>query len=116
MRIDISGHHVDITDGIRQAVHQKLEKIASHYPQLDLCSVIITVERNTQIAEVTTQYLGATIAVEASNQDLYAAIADLGKKFEAKLSHKKGSMNSNRHQKPVLDEPQMSDAEIRAAE
>lgn len=105
MRLDISGHHVEITDSIRQAVKQKIEKVASHYPQLDLCSVTITVEKNTQKAEITTQYMGSPITVQAGNHDLYAAIAELAKKFEAKLEHKKGTMKSHLHDKPVIDEP-----------
>lgn len=104
MQIDISGHHLEVTDGIRQAIQQKFEKISTHYPQIDHCQVTLTVERNEQIAEVTTLYLGTSIAVTARNQDLYAAIAELVKKLDAKLSHKKGSSNAGRHKKPLIEE------------
>lgn len=104
MRIEISGHHVDITDAIRNAITSKLEKIESHYPQIDLCSVTFTVERNSQIAELKTQYLGTTIAVEAKNHDLYTAMAEAVKKFDAKLGHKKGMNGAHRHEKVVLDD------------
>lgn len=99
MKIDISGHHVEVTDAIREAITQKLEKVQSHYPQLESAKVIFTVERNDQVAEVTTQFMGTTIAVEAHHQDLYVAIAEVVKKLDAKLGHKKGAMKANRHQK-----------------
>lgn len=105
MHIDIAGHHLEITDSIRQIVHQKLEKITTHYPQISSFNVILTVERNDQIAEVTTQFMGATIAVEAKDHDLYTAIGDMAKKLDAKLAHKKGAMTSNRHKKPDIGDP-----------
>ena len=109
MHIDLSGHHVEITDGIRDAVKQKLEKVASHYPQLDSANVILTVEKNSQKIEVTTQYMGTTIAVQAEDHDLYAAISACAKKFEAKLSHKKGAVKANLHEKPVLTDEEDQD-------
>lgn len=111
MRIDISGHHVEITDAIRQAVHQKLEKVASHYPQMESATVILTVEPKHQIAEVTTQFFGTTIAVESQKEDMYSAIADVAKRLESKLEHKKGTAQAKRHEKPNLAEDPTSISE-----
>jgi len=103
MQINISGRHVDITDGIRQSVNTKFSKVQSHFPQLDALSVILTVEKHEQKVEAQTQYLGAPVSVHASNEDLYSAIAGSAKKLEAALSHRKGSVKSNLHEKPALD-------------
>lgn len=102
MQIHLSGHHVEITDGIREAVSNKFSKVHSHYPNLEALNVIITIERNDQRIEVTTQYMGAPIAVHASDTDLYAAIAECAKKFDAVLSHRKGSIQSHRKDKANL--------------
>ena len=99
MHIELSGHHVEITDGIRENVNTKFAKIESHYPQLDTLSVTLTVERNVQSIEVNTQYLGASIAVKAEGQEMYAAIADSAKKLDAALSHRKGAQKSHRQPK-----------------
>lgn len=98
MRIDLSGHHVEITDSMRQAVDQKLNKIASHYPQIDACGVILTVERNDQHVEITTHYMGDDFAAEASNQDMYTALGNAVKKLDAELAKKKGAQKAKRHQ------------------
>ena len=103
MHVEISGHHVEVTDALRQAIHQKLEKLVSHYPDMNACHVTLTVERNAQVVEINTNYLGSTIAVEASNHDMYAAIADVTKKLDAKLSHKKGCVKSHRPQKAATN-------------
>ena len=107
MHIELSGHHVDITEGIREAVNSKLSKIQSHYPQISSLTVILTVEPNSQSVEITTQFLGCAIAVQASDSDLYAAIAAAVKKLDAKLSHKKGATQSHRHDKPEITEPEV---------
>ena len=102
MQINLSGHHVTITDGIRDAVESKFNKVASHFPQLDAIGVSVTVERSAQSIEVTTQYLGAPVAVQATDNDLYAAIASAAKKFESALAHRKGTIKSHSHSKPQL--------------
>jgi putative sigma-54 modulation protein len=101
MQINLSGHHVDITDGIRTAVQSKFSKIQSHYPSLDSLSIFLKVERNQQSVEAKTQFLGATVAVEGSDNDLYVAIAEAAKKLEAALSHRKGATSAHRYDRPA---------------
>ncbi|MDQ2077618.1 ribosome hibernation-promoting factor, HPF/YfiA family [Marinimicrobium sp. ABcell2] len=117
MQINLSGHHLDITDGIRSAVNSKFAKIESHYPDISSLSVALTVERQEQRVDLTTQYLGATVAVHAAQGDLYAAIADAARKLDAALAKRKGALGAHRNAKPQLDdEPQMEDSEPLAAE
>lgn len=103
MHINLSGHHVEITDGIREAVQNKFSKVQSHYPSLDTLSVIVTVERNQQSVEAKTRFLGAPVAVNGSNHDLYAAIAEAAKKLDSALKHRKGAAGSHRHETPVTE-------------
>jgi ribosomal subunit interface protein len=44
MKIKISGHHVEITEGIKQSLKSKLTKISKHYPTLMTIDSTITVE------------------------------------------------------------------------
>lgn len=104
MQINVSGHHVTITDAIKDNVESKIGKVAGHFPQLDSANVILTVERSSQSIEITTQYLGAPVAVQASHQDMYSAIAQAAKKLEAALNHRKGSVKGNRHGKAPIAE------------
>jgi putative sigma-54 modulation protein len=97
MQINLSGHHVEITDGIRTAVQSKFSKIQSHYPSLDALSIVLTVERNEQSVEAKTQFLGAPVAVQGTDNDLYVAIGDAARKLEAALAHRKGSHSAHRH-------------------
>ncbi|MGD8175674.1 ribosome hibernation-promoting factor, HPF/YfiA family [Marinimicrobium sp. ARAG 43.8] len=102
MNIQLSGHHVDITDGIRDAVSQRFAKIENHYPDISDLSMALTVERHAQSVEATTQYKGATVAVHAEEQDLYAAIAEAARKMDAALAKRKGAEASHRHTRSVV--------------
>ena len=99
MHIELSGHHVEITDGIRENINTRFSKIESHYPQISSLNITLTVERNIQRVEASTQFFGATVAVSAESQEMYAAIADAVKKLDSALSHRKGSQTSFRQNK-----------------
>ena len=103
MQINIAGHHVEVTDGIRDAVNNRFKKIASHYPDLDGITVTLTVERNEQKVEVHSLFKGAPISVTASNSDLYAAIAEAARKMDASLETRKGSLSAQRNNRPTVD-------------
>lgn len=103
MQINLSGRHVAITDSIREAVNTRFSKVHSHYPSLDSLSVILTVERNEQRVEANTQYVGAPVAVQGSNHDLYIAIAEAAKKLDAALAHRKGATATHRHERPQVE-------------
>ncbi|UTW44409.1 ribosome-associated translation inhibitor RaiA [bacterium SCSIO 12696] len=100
MKLDLSGHHVEITDGLREAANNKFSNIKSHYPDLTNLSLILTVERHEHKVEANTSYKGAPIAVHASNDDMYAALASASSKLSAALAHRKGSASAGRHKKP----------------
>ncbi|WIO74105.1 ribosome-associated translation inhibitor RaiA [Porticoccaceae bacterium LTM1] len=100
MKLNLSGHHVEITDALREAAEQKFSGIKTRYPDLQDISLILTVERNEQSVEASTIYLGHTVAVNAGNGDMYTALASAASKLNAALGHRKGSCNAGRHRKP----------------
>jgi len=104
MKINISGHHVEITDAIKHAIEQKFAKIALHFPELMIVNSIVTVEPHQQQLEVTTNYEGNDISVKASAKELYAAIAAAAKKLEVSLARRKGILTKRLHQKYQVDQ------------
>lgn len=104
MKIIISGHHVEITEGISQSVESKFAKVAKHFPSLMTLDVIITVEPNEQKLEVSTTYEGATVSVNAADKELYAAIASAASKLESALSHRKGVLSAKQKKKYEVEQ------------
>ncbi len=81
MQLDVTGHHVDLTESLREYVTSKLEKIERHFDQVTDVHCILTVEKLRQKAEATVSVNGAKIYADATNEDMYAAIDALGDKL-----------------------------------
>lgn len=74
MRITISGKNIDITDGLRTAVEDKLSKLERYFtPQTDIV-VTLSVEKERQKIEVTIPVKGNIIRSEQVSNDMYVSI------------------------------------------
>jgi putative sigma-54 modulation protein len=85
MQMTISGHHLEVTDPIREYVTTKLSKLERHYEQITSTSVILTVDKLQQKAEATVQVSGGELFAIAEHTDLYAAIDALTDKLDRQL-------------------------------
>ena len=85
MQLTISGHHLEITDAIREYVNSKFAKLERHYEQIPSTTVILTVEKLSQNAEATVQVSGAELFANSQHEDLYAAIDSLTDKLDRQL-------------------------------
>ena len=85
MQLTISGHHLEITDAIREYVNSKFAKLERHCEQITSISVILTVEKLSQNAEATVHVSGAELFANSQHEDLYAAIDSLTDKLDRQL-------------------------------
>jgi putative sigma-54 modulation protein len=85
MQMTISGHHLTITDPIRDYVTAKLSKLERHYEQITRVTVILTVDKLVQKAEATVHATGADLFANAQHEDLYAAIDALSDKLDRQI-------------------------------
>jgi putative sigma-54 modulation protein len=99
MQINITGHHVDITDAIREAVNTKMKKIQQQFPDATSFNVIATVEKHEQVAEVSTHYLGQDVSAKAKADDLYQAINEMANKLTSLMKRQKEKVKSHSHEK-----------------
>ncbi|MFA7555462.1 MAG: ribosome-associated translation inhibitor RaiA [Spongiibacteraceae bacterium] len=111
MQINITGHHLDITDSIRSSVHSKLEKLQQQFPDVSSLQVILTLEKHSQIAEVITHYLGQDVTAKAKADDLYQAINDVTAKIIGLLKKQKEKVKAHPNQKPQRAEETITDAD-----
>ncbi len=97
MQLSISGHHVELTDALRNYVGEKLQRIERHFDNVINVHVILSVEKLEQRAEATMQVNGAKIHAEEIHADLYAAIDGLIDKLDRQvLRHKEKLQGNNR--------------------
>ncbi len=74
MNLTISGHHLDVTPAIREYVMNKLERVRRHFDRVIDVTVVISVEKLRQKAEINLHLRGKDLHCEATEEDLYAAV------------------------------------------
>lgn len=85
MQMTISGHHLDVTDPIREYVTSKFSKLERHYDHINSTTIILSVEKLSQKAEATIHVSGGELFANAEHEDLYAAIDALSEKLDRQL-------------------------------
>lgn len=85
MNLKITGHHVEVTDAIRDYVTTKLDRVIRHFDNVTSINVILSVEKLKQKAEVTLHVRGKDIFVESDDADMYAAIDSMTDKLDRQV-------------------------------
>ena len=97
MQLNISGHHVDVTDAMRSYAAEKMRKLERHHEHITNAHIVLSVEKQRQCAEATIHVSGADLFADAGSEDLYAAIDMLmDKLYRQLIRHKEKTIN--RHQ------------------
>ena len=112
MKINLSGHHVEVNDSIKEHIEEKFSKIANHFPTLIALDVIISKDHNEHQVELTTTYEGGRISTKGSGSVMYPAIANAAKKLDAALKHRKGQLKANLHTKPQSTAPEIAHEKV----
>ncbi len=85
MQINITGHHIEVTEALRNYIENKCQRLERHFDQLTNIHVVLNVEKMRQKAEATLYLSGVDIFASAENEDMYAAIDDLADKLDRQI-------------------------------
>ncbi|MDG1121768.1 MAG: ribosome hibernation promoting factor [Glaciecola sp.] len=89
MQINLTGHHVEITDSLRNYVDTKFEKLERHFDHINNVHVILNVEKIHQKAEAKLNLNGGEVFATSEHSDMYAAIDGLIDKLDRQvIKHK----------------------------
>ena len=89
MQINLTGHHVDITDSLRGYVNEKFGRLERHFDEINNVHVVLTVEKLRQIAEAKMFVNGGEIYANSEDADMYASIDSLVDKLDRQvIKHK----------------------------
>ncbi|HLV49031.1 MAG TPA: ribosome hibernation promoting factor [Aliidiomarina sp.] len=89
MQINLTGHHIDITEPLRNYVDTKFSKLERHFDHITNVYVVLNVEKLRQKAEATLHVSGGEIFATAEHEDMYAAIDALIDKLDRQvIKHK----------------------------
>lgn len=94
MQLTISGHHIDVTEALRDYVTTKISRLERHHDRITNTHVILSVEKLQQKAEATLHIAGADLFANCESDDLYTAIDLLTDKLDRQLiKHKEKHRN-----------------------
>ena len=97
MRIKITGRNIELTDGIKDAVEDKLNKLEKYFtPDTDVY-VTLSVEKERQKVEVTIPMKGSYIRSEQVSSDMYVSIDLVEEVIERQLKKYKNKI-TDKHQ------------------
>ncbi len=96
MQISLTGHHIDITDALKNYVDNKFERLERHFDNVTNVHVILSVEKMRQKAEATMHVNGANVFADSVHEDMYAAIDVLTDKLDRQVIKYKEKMKSHR--------------------
>ena len=85
MNIDITGHQIQVTEALKNYIHEKFARLERHFDRVMDVHVVLEVEKLNQKAEATVQINGGSLFAEDTQADMYAAIDGLIDKLDRQL-------------------------------
>ncbi len=95
MQLNVTGHHVELTDSMQNYVESKMEKLERHFDHVTNVHVILSVEKQRQKAEATLHISGADVYADATDEDMYAAIDALIDKLDRQVKKHKEKLTDH---------------------
>ena len=96
MQVNLTGHHVDVTDALRAYVDEKIARLERHFDHVTNVHVILSVEKLSQKAEATVHIAGADVFADSTHEDMYAAIDSLVDKLDRQVLRHKEKLKKHR--------------------
>lgn len=101
MQLKLRGKNTQVTEAMRNAVDEKLERIRRHFDHIIEGTVEFSVEKNPSIArgqrvEVNLHVKGHTIRAEQNSSDMYGAIDGVVDKLERQIERYKGRVYASK--------------------
>lgn len=96
MQINITGHHVELTDSMSTYVHSKFEKLERHFDNITNVQVTLSVDKKRQKAEGDLHVAGGQIFATHEHDDMYASIDGLVDKLDRQIIKHKEKLKKHK--------------------
>ena len=95
MQLSLTGHHVDLTDPMRDYVNSKMDRLERHFDHVTDIHVVLSVEKLRHKAEATLNLSGGQLYADSEQEDMYAAIDALVDKLDRQIKKYKEKMTDH---------------------
>jgi putative sigma-54 modulation protein len=87
MIIQITGKNIDVSDSLKDIINKKVKKLDRYFEQNTEVTVVLSIERNRHLVEVTIPFDGVILRGEESTDDMYSSIEGVVHKLEKQIHH-----------------------------
>ena len=117
MNLVVSGKNIDVTEGLRSAVEEKIGKLERYFNESTEVHVTLSTEKSRQKIEVTIPMKGTIIRAEETSTDMYVSIDLVEEVIERQLRKYKNKLldkeqNAAQLSKSFIDEDAFDEEEI----
>ena len=96
MELDLTGLHIEVTEGIKDYTERKIAKLAKFFEESTICHVTFDVNKNIQHVDIRIEFKGKTFMAEANTEELYSSIDECIEKIEGQVRKAKTIMEKSR--------------------
>ena len=106
MQLNLTGHHVEITEAMRDYVQSKLTRLERHFEHLTDVHCILTVDKLRHRAEATVNIAGGKLFANSVEENMYAAIDSMIDKLDKQVrKHKEKITDHHARDAGKRDQP-----------
>ena len=95
MNVTLAGHHIEITQSLKDYLNTKFERIERHFDNVTSVHCILSVEKLEHKAEAKINVSGGTLFADAIEEDMYAAIDGLVDKLDRQVQKHKEKLTDH---------------------
>ena len=96
MKLDLTGLHIDITEGIENYTKERIKKLESFFDDDTICHVTFSSNKGLHHVDVRVEYKGRTYLAVDESHDLYQGIEKTTHKIEGQAMKVKTALEKKR--------------------
>ena len=96
MRYEFIGKGITVTEGLKEKITAKLDRLGRAIPENSMVRVMLTLIKQDNIVEVTIPLHGRTLRSQVRNSELMSAVDEVEDKLQKQLSKYKGRLQSKK--------------------
>ncbi|MEN9501160.1 MAG: ribosome-associated translation inhibitor RaiA [Pseudomonadota bacterium] len=98
MQLEITGHHLEVTDSLNKYIREKAKRLVRHFDQVINIHFILEVNKQEHKAEASLNVSGNQLFADATANDMYAAIDALADKLDRQIVKHKEKLKDHHRQ------------------
>ena len=97
MQVHITGRHVEISDGIREHIYDKVERTLIDCPHVEDVRIVLELQKLLHSVEVLVQGKNIHVEGKASSENMYTSIDEALEKAERQLRKLNEKVKDHHH-------------------